>query len=518
MASFRPDSSEPLQQQQHTQHHQQQQQQQQQQQESIDMQSSKRHSSTSQNKMVVTTLDGEEEEIEVIGSGISSSFQPASERRPRLPLKLPNLNYNAPEPTVYNYSPGTSVIFNPYRGHGKLLTQSYAASSDNESGHPPEHTYQRLPGSQSQEWSQNPYSQHSHPQPLPPSHPYDSDGYPSYHQQQHYPDYPSYRTPHDHPYPPYPSNGHDPRDPRDYRDSRDFPHPREAREPYESEFDSTHSRPRPSSPRIGSSAKPDDQEGRGRMDHYPPPLPRDSRVAQPPPMPHRLRSPHNAIDPPHPKNAHSPYDDPGSSRYHPFPSQQRSPADPWESSSEHRPRYPSAAIDIPQPPHRRSVNTPSDYRRHEPLDNARSQHHNSYPQQSPSSSAAGPSSYRDPFNPPRGEGPRYEFNRINYRMIFEYASEIRDCLIKGKVGSTDRLLHNAEILSKIFMGCRVDQEPIDHVEEELALNPHQLRCTSCNIVKTPEWRKGPLGKPYYSRWVYIDAWRCDMLSYLGLNP
>ncbi|KAF9081045.1 hypothetical protein BGX23_001371 [Mortierella sp. AD031] len=95
-------------------------------------------------------------------------------------------------------------------------------------------------------------------------------------------------------------------------------------------------------------------------------------------------------------------------------------------------------------------------------------------------------------------------------MIFEYASEIRDCLIKGKVGTTDRLLYNAEILSKIFMverldrramiltrkntkkGCRVDQEP-DHAEEELALNPHQLRCTSCNIVKTPEWRKGPLG-------------------------
>ncbi|KAK3842903.1 MAG: hypothetical protein J3R72DRAFT_122757 [Linnemannia gamsii] len=43
------------------------------------------------------------------------------------------------------------------------------------------------------------------------------------------------------------------------------------------------------------------------------------------------------------------------------------------------------------------------------------------------------------------------------------------------------------------MGCRVDQEPVDHVDEELALNPHQLRCTSCNIVKTPEWRKGPLG-------------------------
>ncbi|KAF8941842.1 hypothetical protein BGZ47_007139 [Haplosporangium gracile] len=79
-------------------------------------------------------------------------------------------------------------------------------------------------------------------------------------------------------------------------------------------------------------------------------------------------------------------------------------------------------------------------------------------QQSPSSSAAGPLNYRDTFNPPRGEGPRYEFSRINYRM-----------------------------------GCRVDQEPIDHVEEELALNPHQLRCTSCNIVKTPEWRKGPLG-------------------------
>ncbi|KAG0273729.1 hypothetical protein BGZ96_004694 [Linnemannia gamsii] len=95
--------------------------------------------------MLLKTLDGKEEEIEVIGSGISSSFQPAPESRPRLPLKLPNLKYNAPESSANNYSPGTSVVFNAYRGHGKLLTQPYAASSDNDSDPPPERTYQRLP-------------------------------------------------------------------------------------------------------------------------------------------------------------------------------------------------------------------------------------------------------------------------------------------------------------------------------------------------------------------------------------
>lgn len=404
-----------------------------------DMQSSKQHNLIGKNKMVLKTPDGEEEEIEVIGSGISSSFQPASESRPRLPLKLPNLKYNAPESSANNYSPGTSVVFNAYRGHGRLLTQPYAASSDNDSDLPAERTYQRPPGAQSQDWSRDPYSQHRHPQPPPTSHSYDSDGYPSYRPQHHYPDYPFYR-PHDHPYPPYPSNGHDPRDPRnsrhsrdplidprDYRDPRDFRDPREAREPYERDFESPHGRPGPPSPRMGSSsftvdpsARLDGLENRGRMDHFPPPHPRDSRVSQPPAMPHRLRSPHNALDPPHPKNAHSPYDDSASGRYHPFPSQQRSPTDPWDSSSEHRPPYPSAAIDIPQPPHHRSVNTPTDYRRHEPHDNVRSQHHASYPRmplQSPSNSAAGSSSYRDPFNPPRGEGPRYEFSRINYRMV-----------------------------------------------------------------------------------------------------
>lgn len=47
---------------------------------------------------------------------------------------------------------------------------------------------------------------------------------------------------------------------------------------------------------------------------------------------------------------------------------------------------------------------------------------------------------------------------FDWVQIFEYASEIRDCLIKGKVGSTDRLLHNAEILSKIFMVTIPDRQ------------------------------------------------------------
>ncbi|KAF9081046.1 hypothetical protein BGX23_001372 [Mortierella sp. AD031] len=153
---------------------------------------------------MVVTINGEEEEIEVIGSGISgSTIQPTSERRPRPSLKLPNLKYNLSESSVSNYSPGTSVIFNAYRGHGRLLTQPYAASSDNDSDLPPAHAHQRIPGSQSQEWSEDPYKQHRHSQPLPPSHSsYDSDGYPPYHhqQQQHYPEYPPYRPPHTYQY------------------------------------------------------------------------------------------------------------------------------------------------------------------------------------------------------------------------------------------------------------------------------------------------------------------------------
>ncbi|KAF9409987.1 hypothetical protein BGZ94_001790, partial [Podila epigama] len=76
--------------------------------------------------------------------------------------------------------------------------------------------------------------------------------------------------------------------------------------------------------------------------------------------------------------------------------------------------------------------------------------------------------------------------------IYEYAREVHDCLVKGKVGSTDRLLYNAEILSKVFMGCRVDQDPMPLVEEVTPVDVNQPRCASCNIVKTPEWRKGPL--------------------------
>ncbi|KAG0254164.1 hypothetical protein BGZ95_006121, partial [Linnemannia exigua] len=358
-------------------------------------------------------------------------------------MKLPNLKYDTPESSVHNYSPGTSVVFNAFRGHGRLLTQPYATTSDN---NPPEElAYEPTPGSQSQEWSQDPYSPRRHPQPLPPSHSYDSDGHSPYHhrhnhllQQQRYPDYPSYRSPHHSQYPPYMVNGHDPRDasdprdprdprdpvdPRDYRHPRDYQNPHDTREAYRREFDS---QPGPPSPRMASalagdpSARMEDQESRGRMAHYPVPHTRDGHVLQPPPPPvsHRHRSPHNALDPPRSKNTDSPYDEHANSRYHSFPSQLRSPAEPWDSSSEHRPPYASAAIDIPQPLYRRSANTPNDSRRHEPMDNSR-QHHAPYPHlphQSPSSSAAGPSSYRDSFKPPRGEGPRYEFTRTHYRM------------------------------------------------------------------------------------------------------
>ncbi|KAG9072670.1 hypothetical protein KI688_000442 [Linnemannia hyalina] len=80
----------------------------------IDIQGSQRQSSTGKNKMVVTTLDGEEEEIEVIGSGISTSFQPASDKGQRLPPRLPNLKYNAPESSVNNYT--TALRSTPTRG------------------------------------------------------------------------------------------------------------------------------------------------------------------------------------------------------------------------------------------------------------------------------------------------------------------------------------------------------------------------------------------------------------------
>ncbi|KAG0042691.1 hypothetical protein BGZ83_000178 [Gryganskiella cystojenkinii] len=156
--------------------------------------------------------------------------------------------------------------------------------------------------------------------------------------------------------------------------------------------------------------------------------------------------------------------------------------------------YPDDLDEPPEPLHSSSVpNQPS-----QPMFNG---HHNNTTtiHNDAAAGADGPSGIRGvpfyqhakpQFQQPRG--PRYELSGVNFRMIFEYAGEVRECLLKGKVGTLDRLLYNAEILSKVFMGCRVDQDPNDLPEDETTLNPHQLRCTSCNIVKTPEWRKGPL--------------------------
>ncbi|KAF9365844.1 hypothetical protein BGX34_008055 [Mortierella sp. NVP85] len=258
-------------------------------------------------------MDGEEEEMMVIGSGISGSFEPRA--KPRLPMRLPQLDYKYPKASAQNFSPGTSLIFNAYRGHGGLLTQPYMAAIENGAAHDDE-AYQGTRRSISHE-------AHAEQQQQLTYQPHENNSYSSspYRHQKSL-EHPSYRTPHEHSFHSYQANGQpDARDYRDYHESRESRDPRE---------------------------------------------------------------------------------------------------------------------------------------------------------------------YENP-------GPRYALTRVNYRMIFEYASEIRECLIKGKVGTTDRLLYNAEILSKVFMGCRSDIDPNAPPEEDAqTINPHQLRCTSCYIVKTPEWRKGPL--------------------------
>ncbi|KAG0321626.1 hypothetical protein BG000_003154, partial [Podila horticola] len=189
----------------------------------------------------------DEDELEVIGSGISDPYR--RDKR-AIPPVLPNLKYDLPETTVQNYSPGTSLVFNAYKGHASLLAQPYHAREDDDSGYRDHRMIQS---------------------PLERDHPH--------------------RPPSDHAYP---------------RRSSDF-----------------------------YPDYPDENpQQNGRLPNY------------------------------------QPYD----RSSHPMPSGSRAPT-----------------------------------------------------------------------------GPRYALSQVNYRMIYEYAREVHDCLIKGKVGSTDRLLYNAEILSKVFM-------------------------------------------------------------------
>ncbi|KAF9976066.1 hypothetical protein BGZ73_009164 [Actinomortierella ambigua] len=51
--------------------------------------------------------------------------------------------------------------------------------------------------------------------------------------------------------------------------------------------------------------------------------------------------------------------------------------------------------------------------------------------------------------------PVYELAPINYRMIYDYAFDIRECLVRGKPELLDKFLYSAEILCKVFNGCRV---------------------------------------------------------------
>ncbi|KAF8938940.1 hypothetical protein BGZ58_011084 [Dissophora ornata] len=428
-------------------------------------------------RLTLPRIDGPEEELEVIGSGIRGSFEPHSTKG-RLPMKLPNLKYDYPEASEQNFSPGTSLIFNAYRGHRGLLTQPYMAMIEG----PDSYAEQRLQRPQHQL-----SYQHHHSEDYAP------------HRQQRPLEHPSFRPSHERQF--HQSQGN--RDSTDYRDHRDSRDPQEYRDPREhdsgSHLRSPGMTPSSSLPMPGvadpSPQRVEQNHGPYRpRDNYPP--------SQPPPPPPPKSAPLDAgykVSPSMPQQWSNPDADPSmahrsyggsgsSSRVHPPQPQpaQRQTEDLWENP-DRRQAFPTAAIDIPQPRHP----GPPGY---SPEDGGmRSQSYQSYSQYSESRmpSESVESSSRGPFNP-RAHGPRYELTRIQYRMIFDYASEIRECLIKGKIGSTDRLLYSAEILSKVFMGCRRDIDPNALAEEETDINPHQLRCTSCNSVKTPEWRKGPL--------------------------
>ncbi|CAO3573324.1 unnamed protein product [Mortierella alpina] len=452
---------------------------------------------------LLAKIDGEEEELEIIGGGISSTREHRSEARPRPPMRMPNLKYNYPEPSVHNFSPGTSLIFNAYKGNSGLLSQAYMATGGEEDDIIQERLQRRLLNPQANDWPLEQQHRHHKQKALPSTHTDGESQHPSYEQSEHHP----YRASYDRSLPPYMLNGRDrgPEENQDYSRQRD---PRDSRDLSDLRGYSRH-RDYNEAPRRGaadplppitheylSAQHPHEYAPRSRAPHASSEMERTLPQHASPPS----TQSHNPHDPDHISSAHAHGTSP-SSRYHPFQSAQprlTSSDEPWvKTSSAQRQSYPTAAIDIPQPHHHRHLNGYTEYDHHDSAEDGRQNpyhHHYAHSAQHPlpNNSSAGPSNFRPP-NAHRPMGPRYALTRVNYRMIFDYASEIRECLLKGKVGTTDRLLYNAEILSKVFMGCRVDRDPKEQEEEEAALNPHQIRCTSCNIVKTPEWRKGPLG-------------------------
>lgn len=432
---------------------------------------------------MLTRIDVEEE-LEVIGS-----FEPRSKQR--LPMRLPNLNYKYPKAEPQNFSPGTSLIFNAYRRHSELLTQPYMAV-ENADGGTYDESYQRNRKSLTQEA----YGEEQHHYQ-----PHESSSY-SPHRQQKSLEHQPYRSPHESPFHPYHANDR-PSESRDYKDHHES---REYRDPREHENPGTRPGQRSSGMTMSGSMESrieQSRDSRGRIpeQHYdrPPDYPPQPSTQPPsqqhvPPDGHPIPQQHwKRSDSDHGLPSHS-YDGSGSNVQF-QPPQSQSQSQPQQRQQMDPPH--SNPIAIPHSRNRGSVNYSAEYDHRGSMDHSMRGQHSSYSQHSQHSqqpAANGPmgSSGYPPFGP-RAMGPRYSLNRLNYRMIFEYASEIRECLIKGKVGSTDRLLYNAEILGKIFMGCRSDVDPNAPIEEDTAVNPHQLRCTSCYIVKTPEWRKGPLG-------------------------
>ncbi|KAG0267350.1 hypothetical protein BG011_006767 [Mortierella polycephala] len=420
-------------------------------------------------------VEGEEEELEVIGSGISGSFQPQSWSRPRLPMLMPKLKYDYPEASEENFSPGTSLIFNAYRGNSGLLTQPYMAIAEED-----QNPYHRIEAPDAQRWPEQAHQNHLQHRPLS-SHRHEENSYSS----QWQPEHPYHQRPYDHSYLPHTTNDHN----RGSDDYHGVPGDYDEARSHDSKRPPRPMSPSPTSASLLSSTaercmdKNHENRSQGpRVDYAP-------QTTTPP---HSNQS--NSQCQKYPEHGygggHRLQETMSGARYHPFQShpsaapQQHRPA---EESSEHR--YSTPAVDIPQPRNRTSIDGAGDYGHEDPMEN-RGSGRPGYRQPQQPQYAQNP--LQTQFNQ-RGMGPRYALTRTNYRMIFEYASEIKECLLNGKAGATDRLLYNAEILSKVFMGCRVDKDPRELDEDDTqALNPHQLRCTSCNIVKTPEWRKGPL--------------------------
>ncbi|KAK3825714.1 MAG: hypothetical protein J3Q66DRAFT_108728 [Benniella sp.] len=385
---------------------------------------------------MMARMDGEEEEMVVIGSGISGSFEPRA--KPRVPMRLPNLDYKYPKASAQNFSPGTSLIFNAYRGHGGLLTQPYMAAIENGAAH--DESYQETRRSISHEA----HAEQQQQQQLTYQ-PHESNSYSSspYRQQKSL-EHPSYRTPHEHSFHSYQANGQpDARDYRDYHESRESRDPREYENPGIRSSQRSPGMTPPSSMAMSGSSDQlshrieQGHEGRARApEHYEPHRSRDdysSQLSTQPPRRIPSDAGHNIPPPQRWKgpdgdqgNTSHSYDGNNQYQSHHFQSQ---PQPQQQQQQQQQPPHPTPPMDIPQPRHRGSTNYPNEYNHRESMDHSmrgqQSQysrpHHAQYPHSQHSEHAQhaeqtmGQGSYQS-FGP-RSTGPRYALTRVNYRMV-----------------------------------------------------------------------------------------------------